>query len=482
MLDAEGPDSARHRWGRWLPLGLLAVLAVFAIMPVLRTQLDRSSVRRLQNVWAERTATHNALFVAVTALDQSAAPQDADLVRRTVAALQREDADRLHRLARQAAGARGFGAAHQLSNDVRGELVREATALLAAAGAGRRIDAVQLAATTGSRRVDTDLVALRRRLHVTPPSAPAVSLHADDLAQQRLSRLVDVPLPVRLLVRDGGDPSLLDLATNRVVPRPELVRVTDVVVVGGNLVSPGMPDSYVVALAGGSITAISVPASSVWAAGSGRVWLAEGRTAVLADVASGRVLRRVTAPGAVNGAVPTGLVLFDGQQLSVWDPYRMRTVRRLAGCSQLLGSQGDLVIAEFCPGDAGSALHVIDTATGQDRLMQLPAGEYHVTSATLAPDRQHVAVVLISADGAGQLLMFEGQGAGVIVQTVGGAADVHIQGRPVWTADSRRLFFTAAGSSARPAASLYTYAPEQPVATAIRFVQPGPVTVLAVLP
>lgn len=471
---------------------MVAVVAVAAVAPLVRDQADRSSLRRLQALWVQRGATHNALFGAVASLDHAAGPQDTLIVGGAVAALQREDVARLRSLGGQAAATSAYGAARRLRADIGAALAAEEHALLSAAAAGRRVDAVRLEVSDRTRRVDTDLLGLRRRLQVSAPAVPAVRLHAGDPVRRRLSRLLDASLGVRLLVNGPGGASVLDFVTNRVVPRPDVLNVVDGVVVGGYLVSAAVPQALVVRLGGGPPATIAVPATAVGSGPGGKqVWLGDAGTAVLAEV-TGRVLRRVAAPGDVRGAVPAGLVVFNetcvmrstlardcGGQLSVWDPTRRRTVSRLGGCSQLLGSNGNLVVAQFCPGDSGPVrlVHVIDVGTGPDRAIRLPAGEYRVGSATLAPDGQHLALVAVPENGDGRLLIADLLAGTVTTVPVPSVA----QGQQVWTADSQRLFFTAGSSSTQWSVSLWTYAPGDRGATAIR-IRPGPVTALAVLP
>lgn len=338
--------------------------------------------------------------------------------------------------------------------------------------------------------MDTDLLGLRRRLQVSAPAVPAVRLPAGDPVRRRLSRLLDASLGVRLLVNGPGGASVLD-ATNRVVPRPDVLDVVDGVVVGGYLVSAAVPQALVVRLGGGPRrrSPSRRPRWDLAPAGSrcGSMTPAPPSWPKSPAGCCGGSL-----PGDVRGAVPAGLVVFNetcvmrstlaracGGQLSVWDPTRRRTVSRLGGCSQLLGSSGNLVVVEFCPGDSGPArlIHVIDVGTGPDRAIRLPAGEYRVGSATLAPDGQHLALVAVPANGDGRLLIADLRAGTVTAVPAPSVA----QGQHVWTADSQRLFFTVGSSSTAWAVSLWTYAPGDRGATAIR-IRPGPVTALAVLP
>lgn len=162
---------------------------------------------------------------------------------------------------------------------------------------------------------------------------------------------------------------------------------------GGFLITADPPQVQATALAGGSSRTIASRATG-YAPGptADQVWVAQPPDLVLVEV-SGRVLRRVAVVGDLLGAVSAGVIL-SGRPLSVWDPIRRRTVRRLGGCS-LLRAGGDQVVVEFCPADTGPVqkVHVVDVAAGRDHAVRLPAGESHIRSAGLAPDGQHLALI-----------------------------------------------------------------------------------------
>jgi len=479
---AAGPvaGGGRSRYGRWLLALVVAAVAVTLLAPVIRLQMDRSGLRRLETVWAQRGATHDALFAAVGTLHGGAAPQDMRMVRRAVAALQREDASGLHRLRRAAATTRAYGATRGLRSAVAAALAAEEHALLSSAAAGSEVDPVQLEVTTWAQRVESDLVVLRRRLHVSTSRVAPVRLHAADSALQRLSRLMDTPLPVRLLVNGPGGPALLDLASNRVVPRPDVPDVTGGLLRGGFLVTVIPPRVLAVPLDGGTATPIADNADAVLPGPrEGELWLGEPATAVLVDL-TGRVLRRVALPADLRAAVSSALVIGD-EQLSVWDPIRRRTVRRLPQCTNLVASGGDEVALSACFGDAArrGAVHVVDARTGRDRAIRLPAGLPHVVSGSLAPDGRRLAIVALPSDGEARLLVADLQtGAVTAVQTPGAST---VSGGQVWAPDSTRLFFDAGSSFDAPAASLWTYGLGHRAATAIRYLRRGPVTPLAAL-
>lgn len=185
-----------------------------------------------------------------------------------------------------------------------------------------------------------------------------------------------------------------------------------------------------------------------------------------------------TAPGAVTGAVSGGLLL-GGPLPTVWDPVRRRTVRRLPLCGQVLGAAGAQVALRFCPADRIAALHVINVGTGRDRVLRLPAGEYDIPAGTFSPNGRNLVMQTISADGQGRLLLADlDRGTIRAVRTPAPPVDT----RQVWTSDSTRFFFTAGTFFTTRTASLWTYALGDPAAAAVRYLRPGAVTPLAVLP
>jgi len=463
---------------------VVAVLAaaVVALLPVVRGAVDRSGLRRLQAVWVQRDGWHTALFTGTQVLNAAAAPQDLLLADQAVGALQRQDAARLHQLARQASGVRAYGSVRRLRSDLVAALTAEASALAAAAGAGRRIDAVRLEVTIRSRLVAADLHTLQVRLHVPPPAAVRVRLTAADPVLHRLSRLLDRPLPLRLLVSGPDAPAVLDLASSRVQARPAIPNVPDGLIRGGYLITADYPLVQATPLEGGPPRTIASHATG-YAPGprADQVWIAEPPDLVLYEV-TGRVLHRVAVAGDLQGATTAGVIL-SGRPLAVWDPIRRRTVRRLGGCSLLLAANPDRVVVGLCPADTGPVqlLHVVDVATGHDRIVRLPAGEYHLRAASLAPDGQHLAFIAVPSNGYGRLFLADVNTA--TVTAVSPPAQFTVVAAQVWTADSHRLFFTAAtvSASATPA-SLWTYALGEHAPTAIRYLHPGPVAPLAVLP
>ncbi|MDQ6873445.1 MAG: hypothetical protein M3042_00060, partial [Actinomycetota bacterium] len=480
ILTAESRD--RGRGGRrWVVALVVILLGAAALVPALRSQLDRWTLRRLATVWAVRQATHVALFTAVASVEGAAAPQDAPLVRGAIVALQREDAAHLRDLGRRAAATRVYGSMRRLRSDVVIAIAAESRALLSASAAGRKIDPEQLEATTRELGVESALYSQRRRLHTSPPVAARVRLHSADPVLRRLARLIDRPLPVRLLVSgpDGG--ALLDLATQRVEPRPDLPSLAGGLVQDGYLIADLLPDVLSIPLAGGAATTIATQASAVVPGPrDDEVWIQDPTGVILVDVA-GRRLRRVALPGDLRGAAGGGLVVsgFNGQ-LSVWDPIRRHTLRGLGGCAEFLAGDRREVAVAACPKDSTRLVHVIDVATGRDRIARLPAGEYHVSSASLAPDGNRLTIVTVPSTGGGRLLVADLEAGTVTAVMIPDAFDVI--GAHVWTPDSRRLFLSVVTSAQGPAASLWTYLVGDRAATAIRYIRRGPVSPLAVLP
>lgn len=460
---------------------VVVVLGGSALVPVARSQLDRSALRHLEAAWAIRGAIQVALFTAIASVEGAAAPQDAPLVRGAVAALQREDAGQLHGLARRTAATRAYGSMRRLRSDIVNVLAAEKRALMSASAAGRRVDPQQLWATTRELGVEAALDSQRRRLHISPSVVARVRLHAADPALRRLARLVDSPLPVRLLVSgpDGG--ALLDLATQRVEPRPDLPGLAEGLVQGSYLITGVLPGVLAIPLDGGAARTIATQASAVVSGPrDDEVWIQDPTGVVLVDV-TGRRLRRVTVPGDLRGAAGGGLVIggINGE-LSVWDPIRRRTLRRLAGCAEFLAGDSREVAVSACPRDSTRLVHVIDVATGGDRAVRLPAGEYHVSSASLSPDGSRLALVTVPSTGVGRLLVADLEAGGIT--SVGTPDAFDVVGAHVWTADSRRLFLSAISSIQGPAASLWTYQAGDRTATAIRYIRRGPVSPLAVVP
>jgi len=457
------------------------LLGAAALVPALRSQLDRWTLRRLATVWAVREATHVALFTAVASVEGAAAPQDAPLVRGAIVALQREDAAHLRDLGRRAAATRVYGSMRRLRSDVVIAIAAESRALLSASAAGRKVDPEQLQATTRELRVETALVSQRRRLHASPPVVARVRLHAADPTTRRLARLVDSPLPVRLLVSEPDGGALLDLATQRVAPGPDLPSPVTGLVQGGYLFTDVLPNVRAISLDGGGATTIATQASAVIPGPrDDEVWIQEPTGVVLVDV-RGRRLRQVAVPGDLRGTAGGGLVTSDSHgQLSVWDPIRQRTLRRLSGCAEFLAADRREVAVSACPKDSTRLVHVIDVATGRDRVVRLPAGEYHVSSASLAPDGSRLAVVTVPSTGVGRLLVADLRAGTVTSVSTPDAFDV--LDAHVWTPDSRRLFLSGIVSAQAPAASLWTYLVGDRAATAIRYIRRGPVSPLVVLP
>ncbi len=462
-------------------VAVLAAAAV-ALLPVVRGGVDRSGLRRLQAVWVQRDGWHTALFTGTEALDAAAAPQDLLLADQAVGALQRQDAARLYRLAEQASGVRAYGSVRRLRSELVAALTGEASALEAAAAGGRRIDAVRLEMTIRSQRVAADLHTLQARLHVPPPAAVRVRLTAADPVLHRLSRLLDRPLPLRLLVSGPDAPAVLDLASSRVQARPAIPNVPDGLIRGGYLITADYPMVQATPLEGGPPRIIASHATG-YAPGprADQVWIAEPPGLVLSDV-TGRVLHRVAVAGDLQGATTAGVIL-SGRPLAVWDPIRRRTVRRLGGCSLLVAADADRVVVGFCPADTGPVqlLHVVDVATGADRIVRLPAGEFHLRSASLAPDGRHLAFIAVPSNGDDRLFLADVNTG--TVTAVALPAQYAVTAAQVWTADSHQLFFTATAvpGSASPA-PLWTYALGDHAPTAIRYLRPGPVAPLAVLP
>lgn len=341
-----------------------------------------------------------------------------------------------------------------------------------------------LVASAPAQRVESDFTALTGRSPTASARVGPVRLRAADAALHRLSRLLDAPLPVRLLVNGPGGPAVLDLAANRVIPARAALDVPAGLLRGQVVVTSGGLPVLAVPLGGGAPTPLG-PAGAVVAAGPGadQVWVsADGSAdAALLDTA-GRVLRRVRMPGRLQGAVRGNLVVAGGGRFSVWDPTRGRTVRRLPPCGTVLTAGGAEVVLTDCRADSGPVglLHVVDVDSGRDRVLRLPAGEYRVTAASLAPDGSQLSIVARAGTGVGRLLVGDiPAGRLTPVETPGA---VSVVDSIVWTADSRRLFLTAGESFEAPAASLWTYRLGDPAATAIRYLRDGPVTPIVVLP
>ena len=477
-LDLLAGGGAERRWPgvRWLLLVVVAALGVAALVPVVRGRIERSAVTRLGSLWMQRGATHDALFATVAALDRAAAPQDAAAVRQAVAALQREDSARLQTLSRQAAATRTYGKVAGLRSDIVAALAVERHTLVAGWTAGEHVDPVRLEMTARQRRVDAELRALRDRLRVAPPTAGPTRLHAADAALRRLSRLLDAPLPLRLMVSGPDGAAVLDLGSNRVVPRPDVPNVTEGLVRGRYLVTANLPQVVAVPLDSGPVRVLATQGTS-YAAGPApdQVWLREPAVVALVDL-TGRVLRRVATAADLRGAVRAGPVLFTGQ-LSVAGPAGSPPVRALAGCLGALASSAGLIVAEFCPGDASpGAVRVIDVGSGSDSLLRLPPGEYHVRSASVSPDQRQLALVLARSDGAGRLFVADAKAGTVTEVATPEVSSVGSAG--VGAPDSRRLFFTSDRPTRLRSASLWTYALGDRAATAIRYVRDGQVTPL----
>lgn len=488
-LLTSGPVERRQkpRLRRWLILLALVAVGVVPVGRFIRDALDRSALRRLETVWAERGATHDALAMATSTVDEAAAaPQDRALARRAVAALQREDAARLHTLARTAASATAYGRTRRIRSDVAAALLGEQRALVSAADAGTEVDAGQLVISGPALRVESDFAALHRQSPTAIRLAP-VHLHAADSALRQLSRLLDVPLPIRLLVHGPDSAAILDLATSRVQAVPAVPTVPDgggELVRGSYLVTTVLPRVFAVPLAGGAAKPIADDASIVLPGPRpDEVWVgsASSADATLIDV-TGRVLLRITLPGVLRGAVGSGLVVGE-HQLSVWDPVRRRTVRRFPGCASLLDASGNEVVLSSCRWEDAAPFapsRVLDVATGRQRTLRMPQGEYLVSAANLAPDGRHLALAAAPSSGVEQL--FAADVVTGAMSPVPTPDAFSVAEGVVWTADSRRLFFSVGAGFDAPAASLWTYSLGDRTATPVRSLRRGPVTPLAVLP
>lgn len=328
--------------------------------------------------------------------------------------------------------------------------------MLSAADAGGPFDPVALEVTDRAQRVQSDLTAARRRLHIPANRATPVDLSAADTAVHQLSQLLDAPLPVRLLVSGTGESVVLDLETNRVLPRPDVPAIAGGLVRDGQLVIDILPQVLAIPLDGGAARPIATTYGLVLPGPRpDQMWIGDGPHLKLIDL-TGRVRRQVSVPDVVAGAVRSGLILGTGR-LSVWDPIGHRTVRRLPHRASLVGTGTDEVALSDCSKDPGpTSVHLIDVSTGRDRVVEMPAGEYRVSDATVAPDSKHVAIVGYRSDGDRRLFIADLRSGTLTKVKTAGVSSV-ARGL-VWTPDSRRLFFAAGSAFDTPSASLWTYA------------------------
>jgi hypothetical protein len=424
-------------------------------------------------------------------LHGAATPSDAALVSRALVLVQREQAERLRAL-------RAGVSAGWTHDSAVAEIAAAEKSALAAQIADLRRPGVRVSWSSTTQGAIDDvqdlLTAGRRRFGVAAPARPAPArLNAADPTLARLGRLVDTPLPDRMLVAAGSGAArqvrVIDLRHDAVrrLPAPiASVLRHEVNIVAAKPLGRG---SVVVQTRTGAVYAIARAMTGqprrigrgavLPAVTPGAVWLyGFGRKAGLIEVSTtGRRLagpfpapRFALTQFPAGLTVPAGLVIsgtaFPGTPSVVptgiwlWDPRLGPVLRPLAkGCAEPLATHATLLAWLRCDrrNPAHTVLKITDTATGRTRTIAgprraVPALTDIPTASAFSPDGKRLAYYCVGTGFGGYALAVANVASGTStlvrrppIDAVGdgfSSALAHVD----WAPDSRRVFYTTGAS------------------------------------
>jgi hypothetical protein len=480
-------DGSPRRWP-WIAACAL-LLAVGAVIAVVRPQIAVADFRVLQSRWYTGAAIDAGRFQAIGRLVPLATPTDVPYVKATALALQRQEADQLARLrAEVPAAGEPDGRLAALAAAERNAWSREIGELRGNAP----ITLWSATAYADIARVQALLVAGQQAYGVRALSQPhPARLTAADAAIRRLSEPIDSQVQGQLLIIHDNFAQVIDLATGKVRPAP--AAVNNLLGIGGwpafggqwpvlpragfLVVQPAYSSSVSVISAdlkgsprqlGGSVM---LPAASPAA-----VWVGNGSQLVMVTRSGRRIAGPVAAlPSPLSGAsgpAVTGLAVTGGQIIQMfspagvpepaaglwlWNPLRGPQLRALVPrCAWPLAAQAALLAWLSCShGQQPVSLHIVNTATGADREITNPHAAFPYLpdplSAAFSPNGRWLAAYYARTWFGGNAYFALGlvNVATGMTSIVPGAEILNPgQASPMlWTSDSTRLFFeTGAGS------------------------------------
>jgi hypothetical protein len=423
----EGPCAAaplQRRSTRWLWVVARAAALGFVLAVPVRLTFARNEVLRLESQWHDARAIDSARLAVAAALADNASPADADRVAAGNHAAKQEAIVALRQLSKTA------GRDIVVDPQVRRlrQAVVTATALysevveLGRVGGFEKWDRFRELQVSADR-ADQLLAGQLRRFSLRPAAhLPGHHLASVDPILASLRRVVDQPLPGRLVASSPAGLEAVDLTHNTVsairlrgLPRMPVDRIVPrqgwvaVVVAIGNGVEQlyAAPPSLSGAVRPLTLLA-NVPAvfpaarpDTVWVElTDGRVEEVDGRgVAVTGPVALAAHTRMV-------GVVDAGLVLATTGRRSrvsefslrhpvvtVWDPVWRQDVRAIGPGALFVSGAGQDTVAWVTPGDA---LRFTSVSTGAVVTVPLPTGGLPGGAiGTLSPDGRYFASTFI---------------------------------------------------------------------------------------
>jgi hypothetical protein len=520
-------DGPPQRWP-WV-VACVLVLAVAAIVTVVRPQIAAADFRMLQSRWYAGGAIDAGRFQVLGRLVPEATPTDVPYVKAAALALQRQEADQLVRLRADVA------AAGEPDGRLAALAAAERTAWTREIGELRGSAAITLWSATAFAdiaRVQALLAAGQRAFGVPAQKQPQPArLTAADAAFRRLSKPLDSQVQGQLLIINDGFTQVIDLATGQVRPAPEAVNkllgIGGWPAFGGQW--PVLPRAGFLVIQpaySGPVFAISADLAGpprplggpvmLPAASSAAVWVGRGSQLVMVNQSGRRIAGPVPAlqASASTGAGPVaaGLAVTGGQIIQMfspagvpmpvaglwlWNPLRGLQLRPLVrGCAWPLAAHGALLAWLSCShGHQPVSLHITNAATGADRSIRNPHAAFPYLpdplSAAFSPNGRWLASYYARTWFGGNAYFALGLvnvAAGVMSIVPGAEVLDPGQASPMlWTSDSTRLIFeTGAGDQGiqtwdDPAVPFATYLVGARAATDLRF-HATSATLIAMLP
>ena len=394
------------------------VVAAVVLTPRVESHLADSAAGWLQRQWATATA----LDVSRVSAEQNAATRlgvgDLAVLAKAARALDREEVDRLGLVLEEVARHRTWnGDIHRAAVAVRAALNAEISDLaLDSVRAQGEVEQFQAAPTVFSAptqervaRADA-LVGAMAHKHHAATSASKLRLASAVALEQRLSRVVDTPVDVRLAISHDGAVDVWDLRTGtlaRTVALPYADEEPDgtVTPIGDALLVGGL-DHPTLLMPGANPVRLPRTPFGVSSAGGDGVWDFTGDGRVLRFDANGhRVGPAYALPaGTESGSFvatadaivvqiydPSGGDGLGSSRQAVWFPATGRQVPLTDVCDDSTAAAEHSVGYLDC---ARQSIHVLDLASGSSRSVRLPAGYAVFSPLLLARDGRRVAVQL----------------------------------------------------------------------------------------
>jgi hypothetical protein len=472
--------------GRLLAIVAVAV-AVLAVAFPLRAQLNRSEAERLEHRWQVMAALDAVRSSDLTALNQAGAPGDSAKVHSTVGALYDEQAADLVSLTKSLRGdvivdtaLRRVRTAMTKALGLEAADLSNAAHLWRTAPAGTVPSYLDRRPTTAAA-IDTanGLLAAQAARFSLPTQRDTEIPHFPiaDTTLASFRRFLDTATGVTLLADTSTGLQTIDIDHSRISPATiaglpagfeDLVVARPDVLVFQHPAPDGRQSTFYLAPARLPSTAVSIGTGQQIVAGAdpSTFWLVGSDDSVVeVDRAGTRLAGPISVPPNrfVVGATSTGLVLqphlqsdqsLESEPIEIWDALGDRSERSITSTGLGVLATDTRTVAWV---SGKGAIHVTDSFTGVDRVVDTTGYIPVLVGAAFSPDGSRLAVTMSSADGS--------HTDPAVIDVSSGVTDVGTSvdfppdqpGPITWTAGGDRIFVPM--SAVTPADQVLTYRP-----------------------